>query len=38
MNKLINDFSAAGSGLVVFGASTGKESALEPRTPEEDKQ
>jgi hypothetical protein len=37
MNKLVNDFSAAGSGLVVFGASEGKESALEPRTPEEEK-
>jgi hypothetical protein len=37
MKKVVKDISAAGPGLVVFGASTGKESALEPRTPEEDK-
>ena len=29
MNKVVNDFSTAGSGLVVFGASMGTEIALE---------
>ena len=29
MNKLVNDFSTAGSGLVVFAASTGTELANE---------
>ncbi len=29
MNKLVNDFALAGSGLVVFGASTGTELARE---------
>jgi uncharacterized caspase-like protein len=29
MNKLVNDFSTAGSGLVVFAASTGTEAAKE---------
>ncbi len=38
MNKVVNDFSdGRARDIVVFGASTGKESALEPRTPEEDK-
>ena len=31
MNKLVNDFSTAGSGLVVFGASIGTE--LPRKTP-----
>jgi WD40 repeat protein/uncharacterized caspase-like protein len=29
MNKVVNDFSVAGSGLVVYGASMGTETALE---------
>ena len=29
MNKVVNDFSVAGSGLVVYGASMGTELALE---------
>jgi uncharacterized caspase-like protein/membrane-associated protease RseP (regulator of RpoE activity) len=29
MNKVVNDFSTAGSGLVVYGASMGTETALE---------
>jgi WD40 repeat protein/uncharacterized caspase-like protein len=37
MNKVVKEFSAAGPGLVVFGASREKESALEPRTADEDK-
>jgi hypothetical protein len=36
MNKIANDFAAAGAGLVVYGASTGRDSALEPRTPTEE--
>ena len=32
MNKLVNDFAAAGSGLVVFAASTGSELAQEDET------
>jgi hypothetical protein len=36
MNKIVNDFAAAGAGLVVYGASTGRDSALEPRTPVEE--
>ena len=29
MNKVVNDFSTAGPGLVVYGASTGAEHAIE---------
>jgi WD40 repeat protein len=36
MNTLANNFVHAGPGIVVYGASEGKESALEPRTPAED--
>jgi hypothetical protein len=36
MNTLANNFVHAGPSIVVYGASEGKESALEPRTPAED--
>ena len=35
MNKIANDFAAAGSGLIVTEASTGKNLAFEPRNPAE---
>jgi WD40 repeat protein len=38
MNTLANNFVHAGPGIVVYGASEGRESALEPRTPAEDVQ
>ena len=33
MNKIANDFASRGIGIVVYGASTGKDLAFEPRTP-----
>jgi Caspase domain len=38
MNTLANNFVHAGPGIVVYGASEGKESALEPRNATEDVQ